>query len=361
MNFVLSLFPGLELLDRAFRAEGFFVVAGPDRLLGGDIREFHAPAGRFDGVIGGSPCQSFSALANLVRAKGLEPRFGNLVPEFERVVAEAQPLWFLHENVPRAPIPRPAGYAVQPFTVCNSSIEGEDGLGQEQERVRTFAFGVRGASSAPNLLRWIPRAALRLPAASRFSVIAEPVNNSSEAKRRVRVPAVAYDDGPGTRQRPRQSAVLADARETPVAIGGSGKPKLRLPPLTGENGTKYETPRFRVPPVCNDHVDEHRPERLRQAAITGAHQTSRRPKGGHGERRSLPEMLRLQGLPEDLLDDQPFTAKAARKMVANGVPMPLGLAVARAVRKALESIADPAGDLLAWRDGEVTELIRGAA
>lgn len=49
-------------------------------------------------------------------------------------------------------------------------------------------------------------------------------------------------------------------------------------------------------------------------------------------------MLRLQGLPEDLLDDAPFTAKAARKMVANGVPLPLGRAVARAVRMAA---ADP--------------------
>lgn len=316
-SLVLSLFPGLELLDRAFRAEGFCVVAGPDRLLGGDIREFHAPAGRFDGVIGGSPCQSFSALANLVRAKGLEPRFGNLVPEFERVVEEAAPLWFLHENVPRAPIPRPAGYAVQPFTVCNSSIEGEDGLGQEQERVRTFTFGVRSASSAPNLLRWIPRAALRLPAASRTSVISGFVDNSPEAKRRV-------------------PSVFGDGRET------RDRPKLRLPPLTGENGTKYETPRSRQP------------------GLTGAHQCRHRPKGGHGERRSLPEMLRLQGLPEDLLDDQPFTAKAARKMVANGVPMPLGLAVARAVRKSLESIADATGDLIAWRDDEITALIRDA-
>lgn len=404
MNFVLSLFPGLELLDRAFRSEGFFVVAGPDRLLGGDIREFHAPTGRFDGVIGGSPCQSFSALANLVRAKGLEPRFGNLVPEFERVVEEAQPLWFLHENVPRAPIPQPAGYAVRDFTVCNSSIEGEDGLGQEQERVRRFTFGIRGAGPAPNLLRWIPRAALRLPAQLRSGAVSQThVDNSPQAKGRVRVNGIVRTEAPGQRRptkevlaersqtvdfetvaahalngstaempddftavsptgkvmRFRKPAVLADARETPVAIGGSSKPKLRLPPLTGENGTKYETPRVRVPPVCNDHVDEHRPERLRQAAITGAHQTSRRPKGGHGERRSLPEMLRLQGLPEDLLDDQPFTAKAARKMVANGVPMPLGLAVARAVRMALESIADPAGDLLAWRDDEITALIRG--
>lgn len=54
---VLSLFPGIGLLDMAFEAEGFCVVRGPDLLWGGDIKRFHPPAGRFDGVIGGPPCQ----------------------------------------------------------------------------------------------------------------------------------------------------------------------------------------------------------------------------------------------------------------------------------------------------------------
>ena len=35
------------------------VVAGPDRLLGGDERDL-PPAGSFDGVIGGSPWQSWA-------------------------------------------------------------------------------------------------------------------------------------------------------------------------------------------------------------------------------------------------------------------------------------------------------------
>ncbi len=54
---VLSLFPGIGLMDRGFEAAGFAVVRGPDLLWGGDVRRFHAAAGRFDGVIGGSPCQ----------------------------------------------------------------------------------------------------------------------------------------------------------------------------------------------------------------------------------------------------------------------------------------------------------------
>jgi DNA (cytosine-5)-methyltransferase 1 len=58
---VLSLFPGIGLLDLAFEEEGFCVVRGPDVLWGGDVRRFHPPAGKFYGIIGGPPCQSFSA------------------------------------------------------------------------------------------------------------------------------------------------------------------------------------------------------------------------------------------------------------------------------------------------------------
>src|SRR6185312_16201865 len=112
---VLSLFPGLGLFDRAFEQEGFCVVRGPDVLWGGDVRRFHPPAGRFDGVIGGPPCQAFSSLANLVRANGYEPKFGNLIPEFERCVREALPTWFVMENVPQAPEPVVAGYGITSF------------------------------------------------------------------------------------------------------------------------------------------------------------------------------------------------------------------------------------------------------
>jgi hypothetical protein len=47
---VLSLFPGIGLLDMAFEEEGFCVVRGPDLLWGGDIKNFHPPRGKFNGV-----------------------------------------------------------------------------------------------------------------------------------------------------------------------------------------------------------------------------------------------------------------------------------------------------------------------
>src|SRR5258705_4889994 len=63
---VLSLFPGIGLLDMAFEAEGFCVVRGPDVLWGGDVRRFSPPAGVFQGVIGRPPPQDFFHLADLL-------------------------------------------------------------------------------------------------------------------------------------------------------------------------------------------------------------------------------------------------------------------------------------------------------
>ena len=62
---ILSLFPGIDLLGRGFEAEGFSVLRGPDLIWGQTITGFHAPAGRFDGVIAGSPCQDFCRLQGL--------------------------------------------------------------------------------------------------------------------------------------------------------------------------------------------------------------------------------------------------------------------------------------------------------
>ncbi len=136
VDLVLSLFPGIGILDKAFEEEGFTVVRGPDLLWGGDIKRFHAPPGRFDGVIGGSPCQCFSRLVHIVRHNGYKEG-ENLIPEFERVVAEAAPTWFVMENVRDAPIPSVLGYQVDP-TLLNNRW-----LGNLQSRMHRFSFGTR--------------------------------------------------------------------------------------------------------------------------------------------------------------------------------------------------------------------------
>jgi DNA (cytosine-5)-methyltransferase 1 len=98
MQLVLSLFPGIGLLDMAFEEEGFCVVRGPDVLWGGDVKRFHPPAGKFDGVIGGPPCQSHSPLVHLNRHQGVEPRHPDMTPELaELAQLQGLPADFLAE------------------------------------------------------------------------------------------------------------------------------------------------------------------------------------------------------------------------------------------------------------------------
>lgn len=246
-DLVLSLFPGIGLLDRAFEEEGFCVVRGPDLLWGGDIKRFHAPRGRFDGVIGGSPCQAFTRLAALIRHNGYELA-EDLVPEFERVVAEAEPCWFLHENVRAAPVATVPGYSV------DARIVNGRWLGEEQSREHRMDFGVRGSR------------VLKLDIS----------------------PWCATFDNPKWSPR-----VLASG-------GTSG--------CTGARAHKKK------------RTDLHK--RLRSRAY-------------------FDNAKRLQGLPADF-DLPGFTVAEKIRALGNAVPLPLGRALARAVKAALERRSEAA-------------------
>ncbi len=237
---VLSLFPGIGLLDMAFEEEGFCVVRGPDLLWGGDVRRFHPPAGKFDGVIGGPPCQQFSRLRHMVRHNGhrIAP---NLIPDFERVVSEARPRWFVMENVEDAPVPYVPGY------LTKAQLLRDVWVGGKTSRLRRFSFG-----TGDGLSLWLDGEALCNP-------------NPAQA--------VCASDG---------------GRAVPVKIGGSGKPK-----------------------------------RCGAALLTDR------------SSRTFSEACELQGLPREFLADAPFTYKGKRLMVGNGVPLPMGRAVARAVKRAI--------------------------
>lgn len=226
---VLSLFPGIGLLDRAFEQEGFCVVRGPDLIWGGDVRLFHPPAGRFDGVIGGPPCQKFSTAAR--QRPGIKRL--NLIPEFERCVFEARPDWFVMENVRGAPIPKVEGCQVNAVLVNNRLF------GEEQNRVRRFSFGGMG-----------------------------------------RLLALQFDPDD-------------------IAI--------------------FENPVYEYCVTASDHTG-------------GNWDNSRRGKG-----RTWRKMAELQGLPDDF-DIPPFKREALGKAIGNGVPLPMGRAVAKAVKRALLEI-----------------------
>lgn len=149
---ILSLFPGIGLLDLAFEENGFLVVRGPDLLWGGNIKTFHPMRNRFDGIIGGPPCQSGSVLRHIVEHNGNRIA-ENLIPEFERCIVEASPSWFLMENVPRNPAPIVEGYSILSFVMNNRWVGGT------QSRKRRFSFGVLG-SKAIDLREFIQPVAL---------------------------------------------------------------------------------------------------------------------------------------------------------------------------------------------------------
>ena len=138
------------MLGRGFEQEGHCVVRGPDLIFGGDIRSFHAPAGRFDGVIGGSPCPDFS------RARRAPPSGDGIamLAEFRRVVTEAEPMWWLLENVPACPTIVLDGYSHQRI-----DLDARD-VGLRQRRLRHFQFGCRDGAALV-LPRAVTRAGMR--------------------------------------------------------------------------------------------------------------------------------------------------------------------------------------------------------
>lgn len=231
MSLVLSLFPGIGLLDRAFEEEGFCVVRGPDLLWGGEIEAFHPPAGKFDGVIGGPPCQRWSRLQQINIAQG-RPLPPDLIPEFTRVVEEAAPSWFVMENVVEAPVPEVHGYHVDEQIIDNNHCGGI------QRRKRRWCFGTVDGRSLHVVLP-----ALYPP---------DPVPTVT---RRV----TKWENRPGKRSRPHSSISWANLRKS----------------------------------------------------------------------------LEFQGLPSDFLDNSPFTLEGASGVIGNGVPLPMGRAVAKAVKESI--------------------------
>ena len=229
---ILSIFPGIDVLGRAFEEEGYCVVRGPDRLWGGDIRIFHPPSGFFEGVIGGPPCQEFTILRKMNHDK--PSKWGNLIPEFERVIRETQPEWFVMENVKRAPLPEVEGYQVDP-TILNNRW-----LGGRQHRVHRFSFGTKTG--------------LKL----------------------------VYD----------------------ISLFESQK----WAPRVMASGVVKDFQHFKG----NKNMHLH----------------------GYRSNKNLRTCLTLQGLPEDFLDDAPFTVEGKFGVIGNAVSFPMAKALAKAVRNA---------------------------
>ena len=121
---VLSLFSGAGGLDIGFHDAGFDIVECNEieskfaaslsenakrggrlegsRIVCADINDYCPKPGKIDFIIGGPPCQSFSAAgARASGVKALDDERGNLFREYVRLLESLRPEGFLFENVYR--------------------------------------------------------------------------------------------------------------------------------------------------------------------------------------------------------------------------------------------------------------------
>ena len=236
---ILSLFPGIDLLGRAFEEEWpeACVVRGPDLLWGGDIRRFHPPAGKFDGVIGGPPCKGESQLAHLNGKPGV-----SMQDEFSRCVRETRARWYVMEAV-----------KARGMCLCVGGPTGGSAWGSPLVHDAACPGWATITTLSP---RWL-----------------------GEKQSRVRHFHSNLDLRPFIEQ-----AALEPTEYKYAVLAGHG----------GAEGSVYR----------------------RMATY------------------AWPEMCELQGLPP-AFDIPGFTRAAKREAVGNGVPLPMGRAIARAVRRAV--------------------------
>lgn len=162
---VLSLFSGCGGLDLGFEQAGFEIPFANEfdptiyetykinhpktTLIEGDIRNINADSfpEKFDGIIGGPPCQSWSEAGSL---RGIDDERGKLFFDYIRILNNIKPKFFLAENVSGMLAGRhkeavnnilnlfkEAGYAVT-LTLVNAKD-----YGVAEERKRVFYVGFR--------------------------------------------------------------------------------------------------------------------------------------------------------------------------------------------------------------------------
>jgi DNA (cytosine-5)-methyltransferase 1 len=170
----LSLFSGLGGLDIAFHDSGFEVLelveieerfaatlkrnSGEGRYLGPcgvhciDIRNYTPHEGaRFDFIIGGPPCQTFSAAARRASGvRGVNDDRGVLFQEYVRLLRITRPRGFLFENVygitgangGKAWARVQQAFAAAGYRVFSRLLDAAD-FGVPQHRERMFIVGMR--------------------------------------------------------------------------------------------------------------------------------------------------------------------------------------------------------------------------
>lgn len=324
---VISLFSGCGGLDLGFRKAGFNVLAANEfdksiwrtyeenhkgtKLIKGDIRQISGsdfPKGA-DGLIGGPPCQSWSAAGSL---RGIEDPRGQLFFEYLRILREVRPKFFLAENV-KGMLSKRHEEAVQEilslfwkagYHVAVYRANAWD-YGTPQERERIFYIGFRK--------NFCPEVPFSFP--------------KPEDCRPVLRDAI-WDL--------RDSAVPALVRNwsSPAAVNNHEYYRGSFSPiyLSRNRVRGWDEPGFCVQASgrqCQIHPSAPKMEKIGKDAY-------RFVPGREGEYRRLTvrECARLQGFPDDFYFYYDHV-DTGYKMVGNAVPVPLAYRIACAIRDAL--------------------------
>lgn len=165
---ILSLFSGAGGLDLGFKKAGFEISFANEidktiwptfeknhpntRLIKGDIRDigntiFMNEIGEIDGIIGGPPCQSWSAAGSL---KGINDPRGMLFYDYIRILRVKKPKFFLAENVSGMLSDRHSEAVNNILELFNESgynttltVVNAADYGVAQDRKRVFYIGFR--------------------------------------------------------------------------------------------------------------------------------------------------------------------------------------------------------------------------
>ncbi len=328
---VASFFAGAGGLDLGFSRAGFDVVWAneydsdvwetyeknhPDTILDRrsitDIDPSDIPD--VDGMIGGPPCQSWSAAGKL---RGIDDKRGQLFFDFIRILEAKQPKFFLAENVAGMLLPRnekalssikklfkEAGYELS-FQLLNAS----DYL-VAQDRERVFFVGYR--RDLGKRFEFPPPLSMKLTLRSAIGDLAGsaiPAKKGNYTNGQCPAPNHEYFIGDFSSMYMSRNRVRGwDELSYTIQAGGRHAPLHPQAP-------KMET------------VDTDRKQ-----FVPGKEHLYRRL--------SVRECARIQAFPDDFIFYYKNLA-AAYKMIGNAVPVRLAQAIANKIREDMEALAPP--------------------
>ncbi|MCB9266245.1 MAG: DNA cytosine methyltransferase [Lewinellaceae bacterium] len=328
---VASFFAGAGGLDLGFSRAGFDVVWAnefdsdvwetyeknhPDTILDRrsitDISPDDIPD--VDGMIGGPPCQSWSAAGKL---RGIDDKRGQLFFDFIRILEAKQPKFFLAENVAGMLLPRnedalksikklfkKAGYKLS-FQLLNAS----DYL-VPQDRKRVFFVGYR--RDLETKFEFPPPVDMKLTLRSAIGDLADsaiPAKKGNYTNGECPVPNHEYFIGDFSSMYMSRNRVRGwDELSYTIQAGGRHAPLHPQAP-------KMET------------VDKDR-----KRFVPGKEDLYRRL--------SVRECARIQAFPDEFIFYYKNLA-AAYKMIGNAVPVRLAQAIASKIREDMEALAPP--------------------